>query len=82
MNYTHLTHAERYQIYAYKQAGKSIPEIAKKLGRNKSSLYRELKQNTGQRGYRLKQANILATKRLASAPKPSSSPVAFCFVYK
>ena len=69
MNYTHLTQEERYQIHAYKQAGKSVPEIAKKLGRNKSSLYRELERNTGQRGYRPKQADALAVKRLSNAPK-------------
>src|SRR5680860_71357 len=69
MNYTHLTQDERYQIYAYKQTGKSLNEIAMELGRNKSSIYRELSRNTGGRGYRPKQANELAGERLKTKNK-------------
>jgi len=43
--YTHLSLAEREELYALKKAGKSLGNIAKKLGRNKSTLSRELKRN-------------------------------------
>jgi IS30 family transposase len=69
MSYTHLTQEERYQIYAYKKTGKSTPEIGLELGRNKSSIYRELKRNTGGRGYRPKQANGMALVRLSNTKK-------------
>jgi len=45
MSYAHLTQDERYQIYAYKQVGKSISEIAAELDRNKSTISRELAKN-------------------------------------
>jgi IS30 family transposase len=37
--------------------------IAKSMGRNKSTISRELSRNTGKRGYRHKQANRLAGER-------------------
>ncbi|SSC11334.1 Mobile element protein, partial [thiotrophic endosymbiont of Bathymodiolus puteoserpentis (Logatchev)] len=37
--------------------------IAKSMGRNKSTISRELSRNTGKRGYRHKQANRLADER-------------------
>ena len=69
MSYTHLTQDERYQIYAYKQIGKSQTDIAEKLGRDKSTISREIKRNTGGRGYRPKQAQEKAQDRLQNANK-------------
>jgi len=63
MSYIHLTQDERYQIKAYLQMGKSQAEIARKLKRSESSIGRELTRNTGERGYRPKQAQEMATKR-------------------
>jgi len=63
MSYTHLTQEERYQLYAYKKIGKSQIEIAIELGRSESTIARELKRNTGGRGYRPKQAQELASER-------------------
>lgn len=62
--YTHLTQYERYQISALLQSGKSLSSIANQLGRNKSTLYRELKRNSGLRGYRPQQAHKKAAYRL------------------
>lgn len=46
MTYTHLTQAERYQIYALKLHGISIARIATTVQRSRSTIYRELKRNT------------------------------------
>ena len=62
--YTHLTQNERYQISAFLGSGKSLSSIAKQLGRNKSTLCRELRRNSGLRGYRPQQAQEKATHRL------------------
>jgi len=62
-HYTQLTREERYQIYALKTAGQSKAQIAKLLGRHKSTIGREMARNCGQRGYRPKQADSLAVNR-------------------
>jgi transposase, IS30 family len=58
-----LTEEERYQISALLSTGQNASEIATQLGRHKSTICREIKRNTGQRGYRPKQANETALKR-------------------
>ena len=65
MNYTHLTREERYQIYALKKAGLDQSEIANVLSRSPSTISRELRRNLGGRGYRPKQAQMLAEARRA-----------------
>jgi len=62
-HYTQLTREERYQIYALKVAGHKQVQIAKILGRHKSTVSRELSRNHGLRGYRPKQAHNLASSR-------------------
>ena len=62
--YTQLTREERYQIYALKTAGHDQVEIARVLGRHKSTISRELARNRGLRGYKPKQAkNIVLNRR-------------------
>lgn len=63
MNYTQLTQEQRYQIYAFRQAGFSQSATARELGVHKSTISRELKRNCGQRGYRPRQAQLLAQSR-------------------
>lgn len=63
MNYAHITQVERYQIAALIEAGKTIIDIARQLERHKSSIYRELARNRGERGYRPGQAQRLAEER-------------------
>jgi IS30 family transposase len=65
MNYTHLAHEERYQIYALKKAGHDQKSIAKVLGRHPATISRELGRNSGSRGYRPKQAQRLSEERRA-----------------
>lgn len=56
VQYTQLTEGERNQIYALKQAKKSIRQIAEQLNRNPSTISREIARNQGLRSYRPKQA--------------------------
>ncbi len=69
MKYKHLNLEERYYIAVESKSGRSANQIAKVLGRSQSSISRELKRNKGQKGYRYKQANILAHMRHESKPK-------------
>ena len=69
MSYNQLTENERYQIYVLKKAGKSNQEIAALLGRHPATIGRELKRNTGLRGYRPQQAQRLSDVRRKSAHK-------------
>jgi len=63
MSYTQLTQEQRYHIWALKKAGYKQTSIAQQVGVHKSTISRELRRNTGQRGYRPKQAQALATSR-------------------
>jgi len=66
LNYTQLTREQRYQIYALKKIGHTQTEIANCLGVNKSTISREFRRNSGQRGYRPKQAQEKRDRRLKS----------------
>ena len=66
MNYTQLTEIERYQIESFLKAGFKQKQIAEELGRSSSSISREIKRNSGLRGYRPRQANMLAQERKKS----------------
>lgn len=65
--YKQLTSGQRYQISALKKIGCGPTEIAKELEVHKSTISRELSRNTGERGYRPKQANEKALERRAQA---------------
>jgi IS30 family transposase len=45
-SYSHLDLNERRQLYLSLDARKSVPEIARFLGRHRSTIYRELQRNT------------------------------------
>ena len=61
--YTHLTEHERYHIYLMHRNKNSYTTIAKSMNRSISTISREIKRNTGKRGYRYKQAHVLACDR-------------------
>lgn len=69
--YHHMTHDIRCQIYTLKANHFSLRAIAKQIGYDVSSVSREIKRNTGQRGYRYCQADRLADERRRAA---SSTP--------
>ena len=73
--YTQLTQGQRYQIHALKGVGFSQSRIADDLKVYKSTISRELRRNTGQRGYRPQQAQHLAVERRQErACRPRISP--------
>jgi len=63
MIYTQLTEIERYQIKTLLNAGYTQKNIAIELDRDPSTLCREIKRNSGLRGYRPQQAHKLAQER-------------------
>ena len=65
--YHHVTRDTRSQICAYKASGWSMRRMAKQLGFDISSISREIKRNSGKRGYRLNQADIRAIERRKAA---------------
>lgn len=64
-HYSHLTLEERYQIYGFLKTDISISEIARILNRSRSTIYREIRRNKGDRGYRPKQAHRFLIERKA-----------------
>ena len=76
MTYQHLSQTERYQIYILMKDGKTQSQIAQLLNRYKSTVSREIGRNTGLKGYRPKQACLLAEARsLGSRNAARISPV-------
>jgi IS30 family transposase len=67
---SHLTFEERGVLYRSKKKGKSNAEIAELMGRHRSTIGRELRRNTGQRGYRPQQAQRLADERRLASRRP------------
>ncbi len=59
----HLRETERGVIYRMRKEGKTQREIATAIGFSQSAVSKELKRNSGPRGYRPGQAQRLATKR-------------------
>ena len=67
--FSHLTQKERYHIYIMHKKNISLEEIAKDMGRHKSTISRELHRNKGNCGYRYQQAHIKAQRRHIDKPK-------------
>lgn len=61
--YNHLNLEKRSQIYALRATKISTAEIARILQCHPSTITREIKRNTGNRGYPYKQANGKAVER-------------------
>ncbi len=69
--YHHLTYAQRCQISILKDRGDSPSTIARNLGVHRTTISRELKRNSGQRGYRHKQAHEKSQKRRLDVSHPN-----------
>jgi len=69
MAYRQLSYDDRVQIYILRKEGYSMRRIAKLLEVHPSTVSREIRRNTGQRGYRHKQAHALAVKRKRESRK-------------
>lgn len=61
--YKHLSREERYQIYSLMKARHTLTEIARLLGRHRSTISREIDRGRGGRGYRAEQACRKAHER-------------------
>ena len=72
MTYTQLTQEQRYQIYALLKTEQSQTKIATVIGVHKSTISREVGRNSGQRGYRPKQAHHSSVKRQKILPSQCS----------
>jgi len=57
MPHTYISQTERYQIYALMKAGQTQTEIARILGRHKSTTSREVARGSGRREYRPRQVD-------------------------
>ena len=68
-NYKQLSQAQRYQIAILNKAGKNQKEMAELLGVSRSTMCRELKRNSGNKGYFPKQAQMKTDKRRKLAAK-------------
>ncbi len=71
-SHRHLTHAERCQIVAYKESNFSDSYIARKLGKDRSTISRELKRNSSAGTYSHEQAELFRQTR---RHKASSAPL-------
>jgi len=69
MEYSQLTLDDRINIYIGLQQKYSLQKIANQLGKDKSTVSREIKRNSGRRGYRYKQAHRFAIMRKINAKK-------------
>ena len=67
--YSHLTESESYHLYISLKQGKSVRSIARDMGHHHVTLNREIARNTGDRGYRYKQAQRFAEARHKTKPK-------------
>lgn len=61
--YTHLSISYRRRFFTFLEMGLSIAEIAQRLSRHRSSLYRELNRNGEEEGYFLKTAQLKTEER-------------------
>ncbi len=69
MSHKHLSLEERHYIEVERKQGTPMNKIAQALGRSQGTISRELERNTGQRGYRHKQADSLSRERHKNKPK-------------
>ena len=67
MSYQRLTYELRCQIYALKSIGMLQNDMASLLMVAASTISRELRRNSGKRGYRDKWAHLKAKERRAAA---------------
>lgn len=61
--FDHVTREQKSQIYVLKAIPTPQNKIAEMIGVSPSSVCRELTRNTGQRGYRFKQADDMSRRK-------------------
>lgn len=68
--YTQLTQQQRYQIHILMKADHTQSKVAELIGVDKSTISRELRRNSGQRGYRPQQAHRFCLQRRSEKATP------------
>ena len=68
-SYTQLTYEQRCHIQVLNKTGLSQAAMANAVGVDQSTISREIQRNTGERGYRQKQAQARSDERRAQAAK-------------
>ena len=79
-HYSQLTLEKRYGIYSLLKTGLTQSKIAEVIGIHKSTVSRELKRNSGKRGYRPKQANAFAKDRQQTKVRPRIDGSTWVFI--
>jgi transposase, IS30 family len=69
-SYNRVTLEDRIKIKVLLQQGKCPAEIAREVDKHRSTITRELKRNSGGRGYRVKQAQRMAETREMAKHRP------------
>ena len=64
-NYTHLSVSDRRRFTVFLEMGLSMIEIAKRLSKHRSTLYRELERNKEDEGYSPGVAQLKVDERAA-----------------
>lgn len=74
--YHHLTRDQRCQLYVLNSSGKSTDSSAKVLGVHPSTIYRELSNNKGRKGYAYQQAhkNALEGRKRSAGNRLKMTP--------
>lgn len=78
--YNHLTKDDRIVIKTLLQEQRCLQYIADQLGRSLSTIKREIKRNSGLRGYRPKQAQEKSDARLYATRVGKMTPEVLCYV--
>ena len=80
-SYKQLTSEQRCQIEVLKRSGFSQQSIGQAIGASQSAISRELSRNQGQRGYRHRQAHIMATEsRMAAVSTTKMKPALLAII--
>lgn len=81
-HYTHLSKQDRLKLACFREMGLSIREIAKRLGRHHSTIYRELSRNHSQGYYFPFSAHLKAQTRRPGKPlKMQTDKKLYHYVY-
>jgi transposase, IS30 family len=70
MSHSRMTAEKRFELKTLLDADVSKVEAARKLKKHRSTIYRELKRNSGKRGYRPRQAQKFCDERQAFRKDP------------
>ena len=76
LSYTHFTHDERISLHNFLKEGLGIREIARRLGRDPSTICREVKRNSSSKGYDFR--SLSQAQPPEKMPRLENSARGFC----